>query len=306
MKLEFLIPASPTDEFCAQIAMFRHALDTLGGIYYQANLVAVFGDAIETQIPDRWQPYFKRRINICWVEQQQFNRYSYFAQGHERFLLCTDSADLVFMCDADTCLIRPLTKLIAKLSAKPAIAGLIAHLPPIPGDESQTIKSWNTMAQQLIGKDLKFTYQYTLVDPKQTHRCPCYFNAGFVVGTPALLKSLHASFWEIFQAYQQQFPKQLFFAGQVSMCLAMEQLNLPFHELSMRYNYPNDERADKLFPIELENVVLMHYLREKLFDRRKIFTSERHFNAFLELDLSGSNKVFQSYISKITDARYPF
>ena len=74
----------------------------------------------------------------------------------------------------------------------------------------------------------------------------------------------------------------------------------------MRFNFPNDPIADELYPYELENVILIHYLRTNLFNRHRIFADLIDFRQFIRAPLIGSNKIFQSYVLHLTDGTYPF
>ena len=62
----------------------------------------------------------------------------------------------------------------------------------------------------------------------------------------------------------------------------------------------------EMYPLELNEVIVMHYLRLSLFDRHKIFADKVHFDEFMILELAGSNLVFQNYIRKLTNGKYPF
>src|SRR5260370_42557749 len=74
----------------------------------------------------------------------------------------------------------------------------------------------------------------------------------------------------------------------------------------MRYNCPNDGFSEARYPEELDNVCIFHYLRTHAFDRHKIFASRRAYQEFLELPLTGCNKVFQSCVSTLIGSEYPF
>ena len=39
----------------------------------------------------------------------------------------------------------------------------------------------------------------------------------------------------------------------------------------MRYNFPNDPIAERMYPDDLANVVVYHYLRTAAFNRHEIF-----------------------------------
>ncbi|MBL4659149.1 MAG: hypothetical protein JKY19_02245 [Alcanivoracaceae bacterium] len=297
MKLDFLICGTPTDVFCSQIAFFRLCLDNLGGDYKNARLVATFGDHLVERIPERWQPYFNN-IEVKWSHPVGAVNPDYFAQHYHRFKVFRPDADMVIICDADTALIRPFPKLLDMCSQTPALFGVIAHY------HMSTDKDWQEIAKAVINKPIKIEYNYTLEASDSLPVAPFYINYGFLAGTPALLTKLYNNDITLIDSIIQQVGP--FWASQVSVALVSENLNLPRFALPLRYNFPNDKKADQLYPNELEKIILLHYLRNTIYDRHKIFTNEKEFDFFMNLDLYGSDKVFQQHVSKLTDGKYPF
>ena len=297
MKLDFLICGTPTDAFCSQIAFFRLCLDYLGGDYRNARLVASFGDHSVEQIPKRWEPYFKN-IEIEWSHPiGEVNPY-YYAQHYHRFKKFRQDADMVIICDADTALIRPFPELIEMCVQAPAIFGVIAHY------HMTTKKGWQEIANTVIEKPVKIKYNYTLEAIDSLPSAPFYINYGFLASTPTLLNKLYNKDIQLIDPIIEQVGP--IWASQVSVALASEALDLPRFNLPMRYNFPNDKKADKLYPNELEEIILLHYLRKPIYDRHKIFTNDKEFNHFMQLTLDGSDKIFQQHVLKLTNAEYPF
>ena len=74
----------------------------------------------------------------------------------------------------------------------------------------------------------------------------------------------------------------------------------------MRYNFPNDELADTMYPGEMENIKFFHYLRTHEFDRHKIFSDEEYFDVFMNKGMKGSNEIFRRRVHELTQGRYPF
>ena len=97
-----------------------------------------------------------------------------------------------------------------------------------------------------------------------------------------------------------------YFSAQITLALVVEMLQVPTREIGLRYNFPNDKNADRIQEHELDDVRVIHYLRTNQFDRQKLFTSKKHFQEFLSLDLDGSDKVFQEYVMALTGNQYPF
>ena len=83
-------------------------------------------------------------------------------------------------------------------------------------------------------------------------------------------------------------------------------LGLPVRALPMRWNFPNDPIADRMYPQELEHVVFLHYLRGQAFRRDRVFADAQAFARFLDRPVEGSNAVFQRAVARITGGRYPF
>jgi hypothetical protein len=61
-----------------------------------------------------------------------------------------------------------------------------------------------------------------------------------------------------------------------------------------------------MYPTELENATVFHYLRTDAFDRHQIFVSAEHYEQFLGLSLNGVNQRFQEAVRAIVGERYPF
>lgn len=306
-KLEFLMCGSPNNAFYSQAAIYRFFLDSFGGMYKDARLVLVLGDYEKKPLPDRWKPYFEN-IEVHWADHESFLIHG---DGSEYlFSLIDDRADLSFICDADTLLVRPFSRgFLSGLLQAPAVGGVIAHYSPARTDNNgnnfsrlSSEELWQMLADHVLGKSVDMPFIHTLAD--NWSRCPFYINYGFVASTPKLLKELHRHLVIVQPKIREVLDNDFF--GQVGIALAVERGHIPVVSLPMRYNFPNDPLADERYGNELKNVHVIHYLRTNLFDRHMIFKNRRLFNEFLDLDLSGSNAVFQQFIRETTGGKYPF
>lgn len=304
MKLDFLIPATPNDAFFSQIAFFRMCLDYIGGDYKNARLVATFGDHTSESIPDDWKPYFEN-IDIVWSHSIGAKNPGYRAQHYSRFEVIRPDADLAVLCDADTAILQSFPDIIKKCQSSPALFGVIAHYHfPIKGKARNPLEQWSEISQLVLGKNIDLEFNYTLRKPSPIPEAPFYINYGFLAGTPELLSKLYKRELELLDKASSVVGN--FFGAQVALALSVADLKIPCEPLSMRYNYPNDRKADQRYPEELNNIIFMHYLRHTIFDRHKIFTSPQEFERFQKLDLIGSDLVFQKHVMKITKGIYPF
>jgi len=304
MKIDFLIAGSPTDAFFSQIAFFRLCLNHLGGDYKHARLVATFGDHTEESIPERWQPYFEN-IDVVWAHPIGADNPMYKAQHYCRFEVMRSDADIVIICDADTALIRPFPELIEQCKHKPSIFGVIAHYHfPWPERGKMPETDWSELSQNITGKKIVLEHAYTLKPLGSPLDSPFYINYGFLAGTPSLLKRVYDRDIELQSKVAEYLGE--YWGPQVSLALTLADLNLPRKALPMRYNFPNDRKADELYPEELQNAILIHYLRNNVFDRHKVFASQSGFQEFIEMNLEGSDRGFQKHVKKVTNEQYPF
>ena len=204
-------------------------------------------------------------------------------------------------------ILKPIDDLLIDMLEYPALVGAIAHYPfPAPpgGNPRQ---EWLRLARQFIQKPVEFAYRYSLVEGQSDDYtyCPFYINFGFVLMTPRIMEAVRDAHRELRPMLAQALTEP-FFAAQASLALSVAACDIPCRAVGLRYNFPNDRRADELQLNELSDVRLIHYLRTEHFDRQKIFTSPLEFDRFLSLDLTGSNKILQDHVRKLTGGAYPF
>ena len=308
LKICFLIAASPTDGFFSQVGMFRLSLNSLGGVYKDADIFLSLGGEKIISIPDRWTEHLSEGVVINWADPLEYLRIGNRAQGENKWKHDYSAYDLIIFSDADTILVNPIDELLSMVKEKNLVSGVIAHY-PFPHNKGESIDDfWQILSNKFAGKDIELTYTHTLPGNRKEinqSKCPFYLNFGFVVMTPRVFMSIRETYLRIRMEISSLLQHPIF-SGQIALTLAIHKHNISTHSIDMRYNFPNDPIADKLYPEQLKNVSIIHYLRTEKFDRQKIFATEEAFNDFLLLDLEGSNQVFQSHIRAITHGRYPF
>lgn len=287
------------------MAFFRLCLSRLGDVYERARVVAVFGDHVVAEIPEHWRPYFKD-IEIHWAHEPGAANPDHIAQHDMRFDLLDSDADICMLCDADIAVLRPMEELLGQLQTTPALAGVIAHYHFSWGDRVHIPDvDWPDIAAATIGKEISRPYRYSLMPGKKKPAfAPFYINYGVLAGPPAMLLEFHRRDMDI-RPVVAGFVGN-WWASQVSLPLTCADLGLATMALPMRYNFPNDPKADRLYPDELNEIVFLHYLRGEHFKREEIFAREDAFLDFLNLELDGSNDVFQRFVRELTHGVYPF
>ena len=163
--------------------------------------------------------------------------------------------------------------LVADLVASPAVAGVIAHGPPL------SLEQWARMYAHIGAGSPTFSYRYTgwpYMWPKREYspaelRAPPYFNFGFVAMTAAILTSVREHYWKCSRGVAELFP-EVIFRSQIALTLAIEKAGVPHRAIGMRYNFPNDFRLEVLYPDELKHARLIHLLRrEQGFDKQEAY-----------------------------------
>jgi len=309
-RLDFLIAASPSPAMLSQVAFFRMCLNALGGAYGDARLVVTLGDHDVETLPGDWRRYFDG-IEVEWAHAPGAANPLHRAQHDRRFEVIRPNADVVVLCDADVALMRPFDELIADLMIRPAIAGVIAHYPftvgsaqNVPIEQRTPEKDWRELSRKFIGKSIDCPYRFTLLDPDSEMRTPFYLNYGVVAGTP----DIFSDFYKQDTRIRDQVSADVgdWWGPQISLTLAVAALDLPSKALPMRYNFPNDPRADNLYPDELKDVIFMHYLRTTRFNRSRIFADPEAFEDFIGSHFLGSNEVFRRFVEQVTGGSFPF
>lgn len=308
LKICFVIPASPTDAFYAQVSMFRMALDSFGGIYKEAHIILSLGDEKISLTPEKWVHYLGPNTIFHWTDPKLFRDIGQRAQGDNRWKYNYDDYDLIIMSDADTILLRPIDELLMYVKETNLIAGVIAHAPFPDHDKKYSNEIWHYLAKKHTKKDINLDFTYTLRrydNQGRTLKCPFYINFGFCIMTTQTFKSIRSTYLLIRSKLITELRNPRF-SAQIALALAIHNHNVPTMSIPMAYNFPNDPRADTMYSDQLESISIIHYLRTTKFDRQKIFTSENFFDEFLSLKLEGSNRVFQKFIRKLTYGQYPF
>ncbi len=133
--------------------------------------------------------------------------------------------------------------------------------------------------------------------------CPFYVNHGFIAGPPGSIAALGDHIEQILPQVRGILDND--FCYQLAIPYALERAGIDHQLLPMRFNYPLDPVCDALYPREVCDIRLAHYLRTDLFDRHRIFAEAEAFHHFDD-SASGSNEVFRAAVRRLTGGRFPF
>lgn len=299
----FSIPASPTDGFFGQIALFSKALKVQTWERWTPRVRAIFGEKPDPELLSKWLPKLQD-VDLLFLDPKHQANEGYFAQGDERFFSVPSNTDVLVLADADTIILGPIETMLDDVLEKTAVAGVIAHWSfPTEGRHALE-KDWQNLACELTGSKLSFPYRYSMAGDKLEDCAPFYVNFGFVAIAAAVLPKLRDCYLPLRQALVKRLDNK-YFSAQVGFALAVCSLNLPHISLPFRYNYPNDPAVDALHQTELSEVRVMHYLRTSHFDRSTIASDQAAYQSMMEADLKGSNAVFRDHLISILGPEGP-
>jgi hypothetical protein len=313
LKLDFLVPGSANDHFLSNVAFLNKSLKALGGIYANARLVVALGEWDVPELPVRWQPYLEG-VDIIWSNPEKKPNPSYNIQHFDRFDHIRPDADIAVICDADVCFMRPFDETLALIARANAVGGVMAHYHfPLKGKRGDPAEDWRKVALATIGREIDRNHHYLFGQAPDEPRIyaaserpltPFYINYGILIGTPRQLQQMHARERQLIPIVSELVDP--YFAAQVALALACADLSLPTVALPARFNFPNRPEADELQPGEMDQVVMFHYLFEENFNRSHLFAEETAYDAFMEKELTGADKLFQNYIRATCGNIYPF
>ena len=113
-------------------------VNSLGGMYKEADIFLSLGDEKITDIPNRWSQYLDVGVIINWADPSEFQRIGKRAQGENKWLHDYSAYDLIIFSDADTILLTPIDELLFLTKEKKTVTGVIAHY-PFPYDKNANI-----------------------------------------------------------------------------------------------------------------------------------------------------------------------
>jgi hypothetical protein len=311
-RVAVLIAASPTDAFYSQIAVLRLALVRLRWSRWQHSVHLYLGGPHDAAVLHKWRPHLAD-VQIHWTPAARFAMDGDWAQSDEVFVSPPTDADVLLAMDADTLPVGVLEPILERVSEAGVVAGVIAHYPPFPQQSGQTggpaiREAWQCLANGVLDRPLDFSYHHTLMGsaiPAEERAAPFYLNFGVVFFPRDAFRRIAPRYLAIRPQLMKrmQFPD---FSGQAALTLAIASKRTNTWALPMRYNFPNDPVAEQIYPAELEQAVIFHYLRTNAFDRHQIFVTPEQYEHFLALHLEGVNRRFQEAVKTIVGERYPF
>ncbi len=298
--LEVRVPISPTPDFFRRIHFMAASLRRLEGMLGRWTLTVCVGGDVEAENLSETQPWSKNYpVTWRWVDREKFRRDNYWETSREVFRQPIRGR-IVICADADVIFVRDFSDLLHELHRDPAVAGVIAHAPPVRGPEMADL--WPRLCERYGVPVPPPIHQHTGWDFMTKNRMtPVYYNFGAVFVPADLMGSLAA---EIEPA--DNFVSSIletFFRFQIALTLSIQKAGLPARALPLRYNFPNDRRFDERHPGELAAIRILHYLRHEIVHREDDFADLSRVAALIGRgDLRGSNEVLRKTLEMLYPA----
>ena len=308
-RVAILVAASPTSAFYSQIAALKVALLRLPWSRWQPSLHVYLGGPRESGALQRWTEHLGD-AEMHWTTADKYARDGDWAQSDDVLAYAPPNADVLLAMDADTFPVGDIEPVLEQVDRCGAIAGVIAHYPPFPTLDGRVSvrEEWRRLAQGFLDAPLDCSYSHSLAgrDVEAEQRAaPFYLNFGVVFFPRDGFRAIASRYLAIRPGLMSRMANPDF-SGQAALTLAIASARAKTWALPMRYNFPNDPIAERLYPGELHHAAVFHYLRTDFFDRHRIFVSPVEYANFQALPLEGVNRHFQQAVRTTIGERYPF
>jgi hypothetical protein len=230
-------------------------------------------------------------IEFHWVDPQLFGEHWYYgtalARGDGDF-----QSDLVLFLDADVLVAGSLDNWLEGLLRESAVAGLPAHVDALDKDVDAWERLFAHSALPAPRRDTLPSGEGILPDlfPRPM---PAYWNLGVIAGPNAWMRRLG-------QDLVAELPRintfiSTYFRCQIAVALRLARHQIPYRQVDIRYNFPNDPLFEAAYPEQVPDIRLLHFLRcTEQVDKSQDFSDSERYQALLgRKGLSGSNALLQ-------------
>ncbi|MEO6969355.1 MAG: class I SAM-dependent methyltransferase [Chthoniobacterales bacterium] len=297
VELEVRVPISPTPDFFRRVHFLAASLRQLERSIGSYLLVVCVGGDVEPHDLYEAEPWSKNYPIIWrWANREKFRRDGYWETSREIFRQPMHGR--IIMCvDADVIFVRDFSDLLQELLAAPAVAGVIAHAPPVRGPA--LVELWPRLCAGYRVPLPPAIHEYTgwsfMTHDRMT---PVYYNFGMVLMPAGLMAAVSAEMEPADDFVNANL--ETFFRFQIALTVAIQKAGLPSRALPLRYNFPNDPQFDARYPDELSEIRILHYLRCEIVHREENFRSLESVAALIaRSDLRDSNEILRRRLAEL-------
>ncbi len=185
------------------------------------------------------------------------------------------------MADADLLFAGPLDDAIHLCAATGSILGVTAYRSPFtaatyPGRARMDRRAcWVDLFARVGLQMPAFTSRHPAGyeadwDPDLTV-CPTYFSYGMLILNADQAHALGGSLYDEHHRIREHFSGA--HSGQIAFTAAVQRQGLKGEELSIRYNFPNQQPYVNAYPDDFDDLRVLHYMSPKHFDKESDLNS---------------------------------
>jgi len=275
-KIEFRIPISPTEKFYSLVRFFNFGLRRLEGAAYQdARLLVVVGDYCDLDAVRRANQW-SENFNIAWeaTPTSVFDEFHWGGTANWRLHVPAGDSDVIFLCDADTVLVRNIDPLLRDFPTdERAVGGHMAHLPPPLADGSTAPSTdgpefWPWLFRAFDIPWPAITHRYSMDKDFSLPVAPAYFNLGFIALSPGALAEFGSEVDEVTRRILQATGSHM--RCQIALTVMAYRARMRIDVLPAAYNAANDLTHMAVNELKAEQIRVLHFLREDEVNRGEL------------------------------------
>jgi hypothetical protein len=299
-RCEIHIPISPTPPFLTRIHYLAASIRRFGGALAESPIIVTVG-ADERFDLVRANPWSRRLgVEWRWLDDSLWRRHGIFATALQRF--CEDiQAPNALLLDSDTLFIRPIDDLLDAVERSPSIAGLIAHISPFidcEGEQALWGQIFDAAGLDSPSLGCEHSGWQSIEFDAARRYCPPYFNLGVLLAPREIFRTLAQSIYAEMETVEQVLPTP--FRCQIALTMAILRSGVRWRSLPLRFNFPNNAQFLPHHQAVLEDVRIIHYLKDEDFNRVEDFASRERVGALLARDdLNPANVVLREALRQV-------
>ena len=309
MKIDFRIPILPNPGFYSQVRLIAQSLAQLGPPYSAARILVSVGDRPDPAAviaANAWSSAYPVEWYV--VPEEVYDRIAHpgWASGIGRYTQASD-ADVVIVCDADTCPIARFDDLLARLGVPhPVVAGLQAHFTPFDHLGLDNDAMWRRLFDAIGRPDALLALKYSFAVEGRPSACPAYFNYGFVAFNRPAFAAVAQTIFDMMTLVCRLLPR-LIFSAQVALSLAIIRCNIDVISLAQEFNCANDDLLLSQGLVDPTDIRVVHYMRTGEFDRSNFLCDRDKFEAFIGAEKQNAiSERLRQHVLRIPEAFKPW
>lgn len=315
-SVEIHIPVGPTPDFLLRVHYLAASIAMYGGFPEGSyKIVVTVGDDQRVDL-DALCPWARQYpLEWRWVPENEWKERGIFATAYTRFRYPFD-CDAVVMLDADLLVTGRLMDIVETVPGTLRFHAIPAPYNPFFCDPPcLQVRSpdawWDAMfaaaglpAQPSTMEHLAWPWVKTENCPylEQMRCSPPYANAGVIIGSAETMRRIGATIYKELDTVNSLFRHHL--SGQIALSLAIVRHGLEWAPLPLRYNVPNVHHFHAVYPEEVADIRVLHFLQATEIDRVSDFQTPGHVERIFDRPgLAPLNAFLASRLQTVHEAR---